>query len=94
MADLPVGGATLTLEGNDVGRDVGQLEQDPRQGGMKQVQAVLGVPGLLEGEPTMRHEAGRGCSHPHLWAKRPRVLGLVVGQRCTHPYGSLLTDQA
>lgn len=53
MADLPVGGAqahakaTLTLESNHVGRDVGQLEQDTWQGGMEQVQAVLGVPGLL-----------------------------------------------
>lgn len=44
-------GAALTLEGDDVGRDVGQLQQDARQGGVKHVQAMLGVSGLLQQEP-------------------------------------------
>lgn len=42
--------AALTLEGDDVGRDVSQLQQDARQGGVKHVQAMLGVPGLLQQE--------------------------------------------
>lgn len=40
--------AALTLEGDDVGRDVGQLQQDAGQNGVKHVEAVLGVSRLLE----------------------------------------------
>lgn len=39
---------TLTIEGDDVGRDVGQLQKDAGQGGVEHVQTVLGDSGLLE----------------------------------------------
>ncbi len=51
---LPVAGgaqvypeAPLTLEGDDVGGDVGQLQQHARQCGVEHVQVVRGSPWLL-----------------------------------------------
>ena len=76
--------AALTLEGHDVGRDVGQLQQDTGQGGVKHVQAVLAVSGLLQWEPAMRYGADQGRGPLCVWAQNPSVLGLVAGQCCAH----------
>lgn len=38
----------LTIKGHDVGRHVGELQQDSGQGGVEHVQAVLHVLGVLK----------------------------------------------
>lgn len=76
--------AVLTLEGNDVGRDIGQLQQDAGQSGVKHVQAVLGVSGFLQGEPAMGHETDRVYSHFCIWAEKPSILDVLAGPCRVH----------
>lgn len=66
--------AALTLEGHDVGGDVGQLQQDAGQGGVKHVQAVLAVSGLLQGEPARGTGLARLRPSPHL-GQEPKCPG-------------------
>lgn len=46
----PGPGPMLTIKGHDVGRHVGQLQQDARQGRVEHIQAVLHVLGILRRE--------------------------------------------